>query len=126
MKHCILVKFVPEISKKIENSFIEQIQELFNTATTEINGVHYVKIYKCCIKRENRADIMIEMDMDKEALEAYDSSDAHLIWKREYSRFIEEKTIFDFDDTKPFKKQQIDNRSIKIEKNIFRVKIIFN
>ena len=46
MKHCILVKFVPEISKKIENSFIEQIQELFNTATTEINGVHYVKIYK--------------------------------------------------------------------------------
>ena len=93
MKHCILVKFVPEISKKIENSFIEQIQELFNTATTEINGVHYVKIYKCCIKRENRADIMIEMDMDKEALEAYDSSDAHLIWKREYC-FLDNLQIF--------------------------------
>lgn len=103
MKHCILVKFIPEISKKIENSFIEQIQEIFDAAT-EIDGVHYVKLYKCCIDRDNRADLMIEIDMDKDALEKYDSSDAHLIWKREYSRFIDEKTIFDYDDSKPFKK----------------------
>lgn len=100
MKHCILVKFIPEISKKIENSFIEQIRELFDSAT-DINGVHYVKVYRCCTNRENRADLMIEIDMDREALEGYDASDVHLIWKREYSRFIDEKTIFDYDDTRP-------------------------
>ena len=100
MKRCILVKFIPEISKKIENSFIEQIRELFDSAT-EINGIHYVKVYKCCVNRENRADLMIEIDMDRDALENYDASDAHLIWKREYSRFIDEKTIFDYDDTRP-------------------------
>ncbi len=101
MKHCILVKFIPEISKKIENSFIEQIAEIFD-GTKEIDGVHYVNIYKCCTNKDNRADIMIEIDMDKKALDEYDKSDSHLIWKREYERFIDEKTIFDFEDTKPF------------------------
>ncbi|MGI5070813.1 hypothetical protein [Treponema pectinovorum] len=103
MKHCILVKFIPEISKKLENSFIEQIQDIFN-GTTDIDGVHYVKIFKRCINRDNRADIMIEIDMDKNSLEEFDQSDAHLIWKREYSRFIVEKTIFDFEEGKPFPK----------------------
>lgn len=101
MKHCILVKLIPEISKKIENSLIEQIAEIFE-GTKEIDGVHYVNIYKCCTDKDNRADIMIEIDMDKKALDEYDKSDSHLIWKREYERFIDEKTIFDFEDTKPF------------------------
>lgn len=103
MKHCILVKFIPEISKKLETSFVEQIQDVFDS-TKEIDGVHYVNIYRCCVSHENRADIMIEIDMDKSALEEFDQSDAHLIWKREYSRFIDEKIVFDFDDGKPLRK----------------------
>lgn len=102
MKHCIIVKFIPEISRKIEKNFIEQIQELFDN-TKEIEGIHDVKIFKNCVNRDNRADIMIEMDMEKEALEEYDKSPWHILWKQEYGRFIESKSIFDYDDTKPVK-----------------------
>lgn len=102
MKHCIIVKFIPDISRKVEKSFIEQIQELFDN-TKEIPGIHDVKIFKCCVNQDNRADIMIQMDMEKEALEEYDKSPWHLLWKKEYGRFIDTKTIFDYDDTKPVK-----------------------
>lgn len=95
MKHCILVKFIPEISKKVENNFLEQIQEIFNGAL-EIEGIHYVHIHKNCTNRDNRADIMIELDMDKDVLEDWEKSDAHLIWKTEFGRFIDTKTIFDY------------------------------
>ena len=106
MKHCIIVKFIPDISKKIQKSFIEQIQELFDN-TKEIEGVHDIKIFKCCVDRDNRADIMIEMDMEKEALEEYDKSQWHLLWKQEYGRFIDTKTIFDYNDDKPFKAKKV-------------------
>jgi len=96
MKHCIIVKFIPDISQKMENSFIEQIRDIFN-GCLEIDGIHYVNIHKNCIKRDNRADIMIEIEMDKSALEEYDKSDAHLMWKKEFARFIDTKTIFDYE-----------------------------
>ena len=96
MKHCIIVKFNPDISMKTEDSFIEQIKELFGSCR-EIDGVHDVKVYKNCVSRDNRADIMIEIDMEKSALEAYDKSDAHLMWKLEYGRFIDTKMIFDYE-----------------------------
>lgn len=105
MKHCIIVKFLPIVSEDVEKNFIEQIQELFNNAK-EIEGVHNIKIFKNCVDRDNRADIMIEIDMEKEALEEFDHSQWHLLWKHEYGRFIESKTIFDYDDTKPFKKKK--------------------
>ncbi len=96
MKHCIIVKFIPDITGKVEDSFIENIQQLFNNCL-EIEGVHSVKVHKCCIERDNRADIMIEMDMETTALEEYDKSDWHFMWKHEYSRFIDTKTIFDYE-----------------------------
>ena len=97
MKHCIIVKFIPEISRKIEKSFVQQIKELFENCR-EIEGVHGVKIFNRCNERENRADIMIQIDMEKSALEVYDKSDTHLMWKTEYRRFIDSKTIFDYED----------------------------
>ena len=100
MKHCIIVKFNPNISMKMENSFINQIKELFDDCL-EIEGIHDVKVFRSCTNLDNRADIMIQIDMEKSALEAYDKSDAHLMWKTEYSRFIATKTVFDYDDTKP-------------------------
>ena len=100
MKHCIIVKFNPNISMKMENSFIDQIKQLFDDCL-EIEGIYDVKVFRNCVNRDNRADIMIEIDMDKSALEEYDKSDAHLMWKAEYGRFIASKTIFDDDETKP-------------------------
>ncbi len=104
MKHCIIVKFIPDITHKIEKSFIEQIQELFDNCK-EIDGIHDVKVFNCCVNKDNRADIMIQIDMEKSALEEYDKSQWHLIWKQEYGRFIDTKTIFDYDDTKPLKRK---------------------
>ena len=99
MKHCIIVKFKPDISVKTEDSFIGQIKNLFEECL-EIEGIHSVEVFKNCVARGGRADIMIEIDMDKKALESYDKSDAHLMWKMEYSRFIESKMIFDYESNK--------------------------
>ena len=38
---------------------------------------------------------MIEMTMEEEALEAYNVSEMHQTWKREYGPLLEAKTIFD-------------------------------
>ena len=40
--------------------------------TLQIPGIYGVKVKPCCIDRPNRYDIMIEIEMDKEALPAYD------------------------------------------------------
>ena len=94
MKHYIIVKFIPEITKKNIDEFAEQIKRLFENAR-EIEGVHEISVFKNCIDLDNRYDIMIEMDMEKEALSAYDGSQWHALWKHEYGRFIAQKTIFD-------------------------------
>ena len=44
MKHCIIVKFIPEISRKIEKSFVQQIKELFENCTDEKIREKYEKI----------------------------------------------------------------------------------
>ena len=41
---------------------------------------------------------MIILDMEKEALAAYDVSEPHLRWKKEYGDRIEKKAIFDCDE----------------------------
>lgn len=100
MKHCIIVKFNPDISMKIENSFIMQIKKLFDECL-EIEGIHSVKVFRNCNNMDGRSDIMIQIDMDKSALDAYDKSDAHLMWKAEYGRFIASKSVIDYEEEKP-------------------------
>lgn len=52
---------------------------------------------KNCINRDNRYDIMIQIDMSRESLENYDNCQAHIIWKEEFFAYIEKKAIFDFE-----------------------------
>ncbi|MDY3758687.1 MAG: hypothetical protein SOZ72_04850 [Treponema sp.] len=40
---------------------------------------------------------MIQIDMSRESLENYDHCQAHIIWKEEFSAYIEKKAIFDFE-----------------------------
>ena len=40
----------------------------------------------------------IEITMEKEALDAYDASEPHHEWKKNYAALIEKKTIFDSED----------------------------
>lgn len=65
--------------------------------TQQIEGVHTVNIYENVTPRPNRHDLMIEMEMDPEALPVYDASAAHQEWKAKYGDAIQSKTIFDYE-----------------------------
>ena len=92
MKHFILAKFRPEIADKA--SLMEPIRALFSEAA-DIPGVRGADVYPCCIDRENRYDIMIVLDMDRDALPLYDVSQMHHAWKEQYGGLLEKKAIFD-------------------------------
>lgn len=94
MKHDILVKYKPEISKEQKAALIPEITELFGHLT-EIEGIHGVQVYPNVVERENRYDLLIEIDMDREALEVYDASVWHYQWKDRYGALLEKKAIFD-------------------------------
>lgn len=92
MKHCIIVKFKPDIEL---SEHLSDIKDIFER-TNSIPGIHGTE-FKTGLNRErgNRYDLMIEMDMDAEALPAYDACDAHKEWKNKYGGMIEAKCIFD-------------------------------
>ena len=94
MKHLILVKYKAEISKEQKAALIPETKELFEH-TTEIDGIHGVQLYPNVVDRENRYDLLIEIDMDRGALEAYDRSEWHHRWKEQYGDLLEKKAIFD-------------------------------
>lgn len=95
MKHCILVKWNKEVTSKI--AMLENVKNVFDKLLV-IEGIHKVEYKQNCIDRTNRFDLLVEIDMDKEVLPAYDESAPHLEWKEKYGKFLENKAIFDFED----------------------------
>jgi len=93
MKHHIIVKFTEGTDVP---ALMEPVRRIFEE-TLSIPGIHGVELKISNSDRANRYDLMIIMDMDKEALAAYDISEPHLRWKTEYSGRIEKKAIFDCD-----------------------------
>ena len=93
MKHYIIVKFKNNYNYKSE---INNIYNLFNEAK-KIDGVKDITIKSSNSTRENRYDLMIEMDLTFEGLQNFDASDIHYNWKNSYGKYIESKTIFDCD-----------------------------
>ena len=96
MKHNILVKYKPEITKERKADLIPEIQALFDH-TLEIPGIHEVRLYPNVVERENRYDLLIELDMEADALDPYDRSEWHRQWKEQYGDLLEKKAIFDYD-----------------------------
>ena len=96
MKHDILIKYKPEISKARKAELIPEIQALFDH-TTELPGIHAVKLYPNVVERDNRYDLLIEIDMERESLDVYDHSVWHRQWKDQYADILEKKAIFDHD-----------------------------
>ncbi len=94
MKHHIIVKFTEGTDAR---ALAGPVQKIFDE-TLSIPGVHGVDVKLSNSDRANRYDLMIVMDMDKEALPAYDASRPHLQWKTEYGDLIAKKAIFDCDD----------------------------
>ena len=91
MKHYIIAKFQENCDWR---PMIGAITALFEE-TLLIPGIRSVRVKPCCVNRPNRYDLMIEMEMDREALDAYDACEAHKKWKQEYGAFLLKKTIFD-------------------------------
>ena len=99
MKHLIIVKFKDNIWNREDaasREMLADIKKIFNR-TKQIEGVHTVNIYENVTPRPNRHDLMIEMEMDQEALPVYDASATHQEWKERYGKYIQTKTIFDYE-----------------------------
>ena len=94
MKHYIIVKFVEGTDVK---ALVGPVKAIYDE-TLSIPGVHSVDFKLSNSDRANRYDLMIVMDMDKEALPAYDVSSPHLRWKTEYGDRVAKKAIFDCDE----------------------------
>lgn len=73
---------------------LPDITALFNNAL-KLDGVTDVQVIPNVIDRANRYDLMIVIDMKKEILSVYDSSDFHHQWKEQYGTMLESKAIFD-------------------------------
>ena len=94
MKHHIIVKWNNKIENKSE--IIVGIQELFYQSIN-IEGIDNVHVFQSVIDLSNRFDLMIVLEMEKEALRLFDESLIHQKWKENYSQYIEQKVIFDCD-----------------------------
>lgn len=91
MKHYIVVKFKKDYNWK-EN--VKDIKNLFNDALT-IKDVYSINLMESNSDKNNRYDIMIEMELSQNALQEFDNSYIHKNWKLLYGEHIEQKAIFD-------------------------------
>ena len=94
MKHYIIVKFTEGTDVK---ALVGPVRKIFEE-TLSIPGIRELDIRTSNSDRPNRYDMMIVMDMEKDALRAYDVCEPHLRWKAEYGDRIAKKAIFDCDD----------------------------
>ncbi len=92
MKHYIIGKFKPQATDRAIQC--SRIAELFSAAV-KIPGIHGAEVYKNCIDRDNRFDVMIVLDMERDALSAWDGSALHRQWKDTFGTILEKKAIFD-------------------------------
>ena len=94
MRHCILAKFRSDAGDW--HAYLPRIREIFGAAE-EIPGVRGAAVYPCCVNRENRYHVLIELEMEPSALPAYDESAMHHRWKDEFGPLLEKKAIFDYE-----------------------------
>ena len=94
MKHCIIAKYTAGAYARRE-ALLPRIREIFAVAG-EIPGVRGAEVYPNCVARENRYDVMIVLEMDRDALPLYDDSEMHHRWKDEFGGLLEKKAIFDY------------------------------
>lgn len=95
MKHCILAKYTAEIYPRREE-LLPRVREIFSAAG-DIPGVVGAEVFPNCVDRANRYDVLIVLEMSRDALAAYDESAMHHRWKDEFGPLLEQKAIFDFE-----------------------------
>ncbi len=95
MKHYIIVKFNELATDR--DALFSDIFALFKQAET-LPGIHKVSLHQACIHSEIRYDLMIILDMEKEALSFFDASFIHREWKANFANYLAHKVIFDCED----------------------------
>lgn len=93
MKHLIIVKSAQGVDA---HSFAQKAEKHFQDILT-LSGIHSVRVIEGIREHENRYHFIIEIDMDKQALPAYNESRCHHEWKEKYAAWIEKKAIFDYE-----------------------------
>lgn len=96
MQHHVIVKFNDSVKDKV--ALANEVGELFKGMVGTVEGVHKVSYHKNCIDMSNRFDLMVIVDMEKEALDAYSNSPIHTNWIDNYAKYLEAKTIMDYED----------------------------
>ncbi len=91
MKHNIIVKFIDNYDYQKE---LKNIEELFNKAKT-IKGILDIKFHPAIKRMSNRHDLWIELIVDQDGLENWKNCESHITWKKQYSKYIANKVIFD-------------------------------
>lgn len=94
IRHYIIAKFKPEYTHEDISRMLPDIKSIFDE-TLAIDGIKSVTVSRNCIDRDNRYDVMIEIEMAEDALKEYDASEPHKRWKQEYGDMLEKKAIFD-------------------------------
>lgn len=94
MKHYIIVKYNERVRDR--SALQGEIEALFAPAT-RIEGVKSVEVRPAVILSEKRYDLMILLEMEREALALFDQSEIHRLWKERYADYLSAKTIFDCD-----------------------------
>lgn len=96
MQHHVIVKFNKTVKDKTK--LADEIGKLFKGMENTVEGVHKVSPHKNCIDIPNRYDLMIIVDMEKDALDAYVKSPIHDKWINDYPKYLESKVIMDYED----------------------------
>lgn len=92
MRHYILVRYHEQVMGR--EALCAEISSLFARALL-LPGIEDVRVHPAVIESPGRYDLMIVMQMKKEALPVFDASPIHLEWKERFARFLDAKAIFD-------------------------------
>jgi len=93
MKHLIIVKSAEGVDSK---EFANQAEAHFQ-GVLGICGIHGVRVIRGIENAKNRYSFIVEIDMDEDALPAYNDCMCHHEWKEKYASMIEKKAIFDYE-----------------------------
>ena len=91
MKHYIIVKFRKDADQK---KLVPGIRDLFE-GCREIEGVRRANVFTSAYQLADRFDLMIRIDMKKEGMEHFLSSDLNRKWEEAYGPYLENVTVFD-------------------------------
>ena len=95
MQHLVIVKYTDLVRDRA--AFETEVEALFQ-GLTAIDGIHDIRLIPGKPTRGNRFDLIIRISMDENALGAYDESEIHKTWKRDYAKYVLNKAIFDCED----------------------------